>query len=181
MAEHQRTTIRKAMASMLAGMSVQGESVAVHSNRTRRFPEKDLPAAVIYDMGETAQVFDESPRRYRRQARFSIDLYVSDNDPQADPQADDMLNDMAEQAESKLFKDTTANGTAAELILQETSDVMIADDRDVIGMLTVTWQATYYTEAPEDESDVNDFTGADVDWDIPEGDDVDAEDTVNLL
>lgn len=177
---HPRTEIRKALASMLDGKTVAQSEV--HTNRTRRFRPSDLPAIVLYDAGETAQLYNESPREYRRQATIAIDLYVEDKNPDSGPPIDEVLDDFADEVEKALFADTSVDGHADDLRLQETSDVMVSDDqREQLAMVTITWQATYYQEAPEVDPDtLADYTDSDVDWHIDDDDDEEASDEIAL-
>jgi hypothetical protein len=177
---HPRTQIRQTIASMLDGATSAGSEV--YTNRTRRFRVENLPALVIYDVGEQVQLYNESPREYRRQMQLAVDLYVEDASPESGQPIDEILDDLADEVEQKLYNDTTAQDNLDDLRLQEVSDVMVSDDqRQQLGMVTLTWQATYYQEAPEIEaSTLNDLQSTHTDWQIDEDDEIEAEDNVSL-
>jgi hypothetical protein len=173
---HPRKTIRVALAAQFAGKTVAGDRV--YSNRSRPQSVEKLPAIGIYNVGDTLAVFDESPRRYRRRFRLAADLYVKDT---GGAEIDDVLDDFAEQVEQAVFADTALGGTVDDIVPVETSEVMVSDQREQTAMLTITFEATFYQDAPEVDADsLADMTGTHVDWDIPAGEAVDAEDDITL-
>lgn len=173
---HPRKTVREALATMLNGKTAAGSRV--YSNRSRPQSVAKLPAIGIYNVGDNATLFDESPRRYRRQFNIAVDCYVRDT---GGDEIDDTLDDLAHEVEQAVFADTTAGDTVSDIRLAETSDVMVSDQREQTAIITITWQAILYQDAPEEEAEnLSDYTTTHVDWDIPEGDDVDAEDDISL-
>lgn len=173
---HPRKVVRDALAVMLVGQTDAGDRV--YSNRSRPQSIAKLPAIGIYNAGDTATMFDESPRRYRRRLNIAVDIYLKDT---GGSDIDDQLDDLADQVEQAIFKDTTVGGTVSDMVLGETSDVMVSMQREQTAMLTITWQATLYQDTPEvDAATLSDYESTHVDWDIPDGDPVDAEDNITL-
>lgn len=173
---HPRKTIRDALATLLLNKTAAVDRV--YSNRSRPQSVSKLPAIGIYNAGDTAALFDESPRRYRRQFNIAVDCYVKDT---GGDEIDDTLDDLADEVERAVFADTTVGGTVSDIRLGETSDVMVSDQREQTAMLTITWQAILFQDAPEEEAaDLPDYTTTRAEWDIPDGDDVDATDDLTL-
>lgn len=173
---HPRKTIRDALAALLLSKTDAG--TRVYSNRSRPQNINKLPAIGIYNVGDSAELFDESPRRYRRRFSIAIDCYIKFTEGE---EIDDALDDFADQVERVIFGDTTVSDTVADIRLSETSDVMVSTQREQTAMLTITWTATLYQDAPEIEAgDLDDMSSTHVDWDIPDGEDVDAEDNIAL-
>lgn len=173
---HPRKIIREAVKALLLNQTDAADRV--YSNRSRPQNVNKLPAIGIYNVGDSAEVFDESPRRYRRRFNIAVDCYVKYSGGE---EVDDILDDLADQVEKAVFADTTAGGTVDDIRLGETSDVMVSVQREQTAMLTITWQATLYQDAPEADADLlDDMTATHVDWDIPDGDPVDADDNIDL-
>lgn len=148
---HPRKVIREAAALMLVN---KGEWLdRVFTNRMRplsarpspRSDRSQLPALIIYTRNEKAEIFNVAPREYKCTVDVIIEIVADATDG-----VDDLLDSMAETVERILGRDDTIAGTADDCVYTGT-DMTIIDDKveRAIGAVAMTFQATYYRNAPD--------------------------------
>lgn len=152
---HQRKVIREAMASMLVNQGPWLDKVFTNRMRmlsARPNPRSDrsqLPALIIYTRNEKAEIFNVAPREYKCSIDVIIEIVTDASDD-----VDDLLDSMAETVERILGRDDTIAGTADDCVYTGT-DMTIVDDKveRAIGAVALTFQATYYRNAPDGPND----------------------------
>lgn len=148
---HPRQAIREAAQLMLLN---QGPWLdRVYTNRMRALSQRpaqrsdrsQLPALVIYTREEKAEIFNVAPREYR----CVVDLVLEVIADAADD-VDVLLDDMAVVVERILGRDDTIAGTADDCVYSASQMTIIADGVErPIGAIALTFQATYYRNAPD--------------------------------
>lgn len=152
---HPRKLIREAAALMLVN---KGDWLdRVFTNRMRplsarpniRSERSQLPALIIYTRNEKAEIFNVAPREYKCTVDVIIEIVADAVDG-----VDDLLDSMAETVERILGRDDTIAGTADDCVYTGT-DMSIIEDKveRPIGAVAMTFQATYYRNAPDGPDD----------------------------
>lgn len=146
-----RKAIRAAMVAALTGKTSAGDRV--FGNRTDPVMDRatDLdnghetfPLLLVFSRSERSEVFDESPRRYRR----TLELLVEGTTNVGDA-SDDALDDLAEEIEIAALVDDQLGGLVNDVRLTNTSMVLADSGRKVIGGVTLTLEVDYFTTAPD--------------------------------
>lgn len=144
---HQRKLIRKSLVALLAsantaaGTRVQGTRVEPH-RRTQ------LPALSVYTLREPVRETSAgtTPRELTRDLKIEIAGWVAHTE--ALP-VDDAMDDLAEQVERAIDASPYLGGVVADIVLESTDMEVIEDDGrsdPMVGIVTLTYSATYYTE-----------------------------------
>lgn len=102
--------------------------------------EAVMPSILIYTPSDRAEVFNESPREYRRSLQIAVQLHVLGAD------VDDPLDAMAEQVEALLLEDETLGGTVSDLRLVDSEFVFSDEGEREMGAARLMFEATYYDE-----------------------------------
>lgn len=149
------SSTRKAIRAAVAAAATDKTRAAsrVFSNRTDPVMDKatdldngheEFPLLLIYSSDETSEVFDESPRRYRRRLELKVEGTTNVGDA-----SDDELDDFAEEIENAVLVDDTLGGLANDVKLTGTKMVLADSGRKVIGGVTLTFEVEYFTNAPD--------------------------------
>lgn len=133
--------------------------------------EAVMPAILIYTRSERADVFNESPREYRRVLQIAVQLHVLGED------TDDPLDAMAEQVEALILDDDTLGGTVSDVRLADSEFVFTDDGEQEMGAARLTFEAEYFDEIDIRAEDVLATLHAQWDMGDPDGQ-IDAEDTI---
>lgn len=146
----ERKAIRAAMVAALSGKT--SAATRVFANRTDPVMDQatdidagteEFPVLLVFTRSETSEVFDESPRRYRRKAEVLVEGTLNAGD-----QSDDALDDLADEIENAVLVDDTLGGTANDVKLTGTTMVLGSNGRKTIGGVTLTFEVEYFTYAP---------------------------------
>lgn len=150
---HQRQVIREAAKVMLLNQGPWLDRVftnrmrALSQRPAQRSDRSQLPALVIYTRKETADIFNAAPREYKCQVEVIIEIVADATDD-----VDDLLDGMAETVERILGRDDTIAETADDCEYVG-ADMTIVDGgvERAIGAVALTFQATYYRMAPDED------------------------------
>jgi hypothetical protein len=148
---HPRQRIRQAFQAALDGRTVAGGRI--WTNRPSPLSQgpsalgglRELPAVLVYTRDERAQVFDESPRRYRRHAELMAECALEVG---ADTAIDDDLDAFAQQVETAILADDTLGGIANDTQLTGTTMAIVDAGARLIGAVVLSFQVEYFTHAP---------------------------------
>jgi len=148
---HPRQQIREAAKAMLLN---QGPWLdRVYTNRMRALSQRpaqrsdrsQLPALVIYTRDEKAEIFNVAPREYKCVVDLVFEVIADSTDD-----VDIVLDDMAVLIERIMGRDDTIAETADDCVYSASQMTIIADGVErPIGAIAVTFQATYYRNAPD--------------------------------
>jgi hypothetical protein len=160
---HQRQLIRTAVVGMLANRTSAGGNVK--PTTVRRYNAKrpgELPAIAVYTMTEDSDrdSATTAPRELARE--LEIEIAAAAICPADDPGAP--LDALAQEIEAVIDADPYLGRTVGNLgALLVSSGVSFPDvDADpLIGIITLTYSATYYT-SPAPQTNLDDFLRADV-------------------
>lgn len=167
---HQRQIIREAAAAMLVNQGPWLERVFTNRNRSlsarpnQRSDRSQLPALVIYTRNEKATIFNAAPREYRCDVEVIIEIVADATDD-----VDDLLDGMAETVERIFGRDDTIAETADDCEYVGTDMTIIESGVErAIGAVALTFQATYYRTAPDDDYNATlpDLTKVHVDYSL---------------
>lgn len=136
--------ILKAKVSEFGGVSVPANG-RVYENRMKALWEVELPAANIYTRNESAEIFNQGPREYKRTLNLLIDVVVK-----ADDNVDDTVDELTRKIEKALFINETLDGVVSDTVLGDTEIELDVEGRNPIAVARMTWVVTYYTFAPGD-------------------------------
>jgi len=146
----QRKLIRRAAAEHLRGKTIAGENVFA-SRVMPLWERQELPAICVYGERETIELFQESPREYRRELELHV---VCALDASGDEAVDDLLDDFGDRVERLIARSnrlTIGNEQVVSDILLAGEQIEVrADGRRKIGALLIVYTATYYTNEPDD-------------------------------
>ncbi len=129
------------------GGSVDPTAGRVFENRMKPIWEAELPAANIYGINESAEIFNVAPREYKRTLNVRIDVVVT-----ADANTDDSIDALTRKIEKVLFQNETLDGIVSDVVLGDTEMELDTDGRSLTGLARMTWIVTYFTFAPGDEA-----------------------------
>ncbi|MGD9664616.1 MAG: hypothetical protein AB7U34_05375 [Novosphingobium sp.] len=132
-----RKTIRHAIKDALLNNTSAGAHV--YASRTRPIPATSLPAILVYTNNEAVEIFNESPREYRRTLTLGIEIAA-----RADEALDDTLDDIAQEIERILSENQTPGG-ADTLLLTGAEIVLTKDGDNQHGSCVLTYDAIYFT------------------------------------
>lgn len=132
-----RKAIRKAVAAVLLNNTAAGPHV--YASRTRPLPAKSLPAILVYSNDEAVEIFNESPREYKRTLTLGIEIAA-----RADDTLDDTLDDIAQQVE-RILSENQMPGGADTLLLNGVAITLSGEGDNQHGSCILTYDAIYFT------------------------------------
>lgn len=179
--------------AVVAGLKLEATAAGdrVYANRLRPVWNESLPAILVFTRDESPiELFQVSPRIYRRVLRLAIVAVAQEDGPVA---IDDRLDLLAAEIEGFAFRDPYFGLRALgfpdiELegaVLDQVEHVVLADekkpDRKIQGQ-RITFRVPFLDPAIEgDPADCRDLTVVGIEWRIKPGDDlVDARNVVEL-
>ena len=156
---------------------------------TRAIPTdiNNLPKVLIYLKNEQVDIFDESPRRYRRNAVFNIECIASGS---TDSDADTISEQLVKEVEEALALDETL-GTSDQKddcvndsVLGSVSFQSEPDGQSPVAVGVLSFDVEYFT-IPNTKTDGPDFLRAGVEWQVGHHDEssdeiIDAEDIIDI-
>lgn len=142
----QRMAIRKRIVEMLKERGTNAGSRVYPTMIKKLFPDI-LPCILIYTRSETSEVYDESPKSYKKTLTLGIECVAEKNE-----QLDDVLDTLSGQVEAILAEEQylhDADGEPmAEEVLLKTVENVIAGDGDIpAGAAIMTVEVTYIEDA----------------------------------
>lgn len=148
-----RKQIRAAVAQLLQGIS--GVGSRVFESRSRQVWPEELPAILVYTRTETAEIFNESPREYKRTLQLAVEVIAK-----GDENVDDTLDDLCQEIEHRIFQDDTLDNLVSDTILSDTEIDFVPDGEQPVGAARITFNVEYFTLAPEEQEGLDDFLRA---------------------
>lgn len=147
-----RKLIRHAALAMLVGQTAAGTRV-FEDNADKVF-ELELPCLLLNPDGEAAiDLASDGPREYRRTMTLHVLTAVKGATLAA---VLDALDDLDHQVEQIFFRNDTLNGTAAGSRIVRVSQDVVAEGRQLVGSHQLTFEVTYYQDAPDPAGDTLD-------------------------
>lgn len=163
---HQRQAIREALQAMLVAADTAAAD-RVYINRTNPLSQRpssedgsaqeELPAILIYTRNEAAEIFNVSPREYRRTVEVIIELVMAITETTG--AIDNALDDFAEAVEAVILRDDTVTNTASDFRLVASSMAIVDEGEVPIGAVQLVCEAEYVEYHPkadlqDDEDDL---------------------------
>lgn len=170
---HQRQEIRDKVVELLTGIAEVNERV--FPNRARRLFEEELPAILVYTKSETGEIGVQAPREYKRTLKLAIEIVAK-----ADEDLDNDLDDIAKEIETRLFRNETLDGLVSDVQYSDTEIEFEPEAQVPVGAARLTFDVEYWTEAPDEIPDLDDFEKAHIET-LPEGATDDTEPAVDDL
>jgi hypothetical protein len=137
---HPRNEIRNAVTALLMGSTSAG--VRVFPTRKTDHLASELPVISIYTRDEDSELNGNAPRELERSTRLLIECMV-----QEDENVDDAMDDFAEEVEDIMDADYTLGGLCFESQLVSTDMDSVKDSGRAVGILELTYQIEYRTDA----------------------------------
>lgn len=134
----------------------------VYTNRKlpliQRAMERDeheqLPAILVYCGQEQIEIFDESPRRYRRRVELTVEALT-----EFDIDLDDEIDQFCLEIEAAMLRDDTLGDTLNDLRLTAMNTVKVDTGAKELAAAIIVFEAEYFTEAPiPGTDDLDDFS-----------------------
>lgn len=174
-----RRSLKEKISEFILDKTEAGGSVFI----SRAIPTDihDLPVILIYMKNEDVELFDESPRRYKRTASVVIECISSGVD---DSDADDKVEKIAAQVEDLLTKDETLDCLADDTWLGNINFQSEADGQSPVAAAVLTFNVQYFRE-PISEQCLPDYLRSGVEWQVGHHDEssdetIDAEDEFEI-
>lgn len=104
-----RKAIREKIKSMLIDKTICGPNV--FENRLMKWREEHFPVISIYTQSESSEIYNVSPRKYKRKLNVAIEIIAF-----ADDNIDDFMDGIATQVEDVLHTTWDLEGVAENLI-----------------------------------------------------------------
>lgn len=149
----ERKNIRAKVAAILSTPTIPGIGAVFPSRQSRVAPE-EMPCILVYTKSESAEEGISAPRQYRRTLKLVTEIVRMDVN--ATP-VDDFLDTVADEIEQRLFKNETLDGLASDTKLSDTEIDFITDAENEIGFCRLTFDVTYWTNAPREIPDLDAF------------------------
>jgi hypothetical protein len=189
---------RKAIRAHVVGL-LMGETSAetrVFANRAAPVHAgAELPAIVVWADREEAQKEEEAPLVWRRKLEVRVEVIARAlGHPAVAPTGGatvslaDVLDDLCEEVEQILFKqprfwglDSLASpGFIQDLVFRGVEVEIREDGASLLGSAALTWEVSYDVEDGPDPAELPNLTKVHVDYDLPDGEPVDAADDIEL-
>lgn len=171
---HHRTLVRNTIRDVLIAANTAAGS-RVYTNRVTSGREIEKPLISIYVLEESVDVDSSvtSPRELKRTIPLMIECHLEgdevDNVP-TDSSISDALDDIAEQIETAMHADPyfhiAGEPVVSESVLQGTEISFDPSGAKILGMIILTYEIMYQTLAPEAPTNLDDFTTADVTYNL---------------
>lgn len=144
---HPRELIRKQAVAVLLGATNAG--VSVYASRVAPLIsngwQSELPAIIVYTMDESAEIFNQAPREYRRRVELVVEIHAEGNEA-----LDDMLDTLARQVERLLLMDDTLGDTVNDLQYVRSRMVLLDQSEHLTGACRLIFEAEYFDRHPDD-------------------------------
>ena len=144
---HPRELIRKQAVAVLLGATNAGASV--YASRVAPLIsngwQSELPAIIVYTMDETAEIFNQAPKEYRRRVELVVEIHAEGNEA-----LDDTLDTLARQVERLLLMDDTLGDTVNDLQYVRSRMVLLDQSEHLTGACRLIFDAEYFDRHPDD-------------------------------
>lgn len=170
-----RKQIRAAFKQLLTGIS--GVNSNVFASRSRQVWPEELPAILVYTRTETAEIYIDAPREYKRTLQLAVEIIAK-----GDENVDEALDNLCQEVERRVFQDETLNDLVSDTILSDTEIDFVPDGEQPVGAARITFNVEYFSLAPEEKDGLDDFLRAHIETlPVPSTDDTEpAEDDLDL-
>ena len=136
---HPRTLIRNAITTALLGNTSAG--TRVYPTRKTEHLESELPVISVYTLSEDSELVIQ-PRELERVLRVMVECMVTSN-----TDVDLAMDDLSEEVEAAMDADYTFSLTAYESELKSTEMESVEDGGREVGILEMTYETRYRTDA----------------------------------
>lgn len=166
-----RKSLRKKVQSVLKAANIAGIGQDVYCRKSTNHEESQLPFICIYPNDETAQRYDEAPKRYKRNYEIVIEV-ISTHD--SDELLCDELDDLADAIEKTIESSRSLQGwdpyddLGNQVEDCEATSVnydIQADGSNPMGAVRLTYSINYIDE-PDKPTVTDDFVTVETEWKI---------------
>ena len=175
---HEAQAIREAVVAALVAANTSA-GARVYSSRKPPFKRADIPAIAVYTLSETSDDRQSAPREYKRKAKLAVEGAV-----QVGENVDDALDALRLEVETVMDPDPTFGDVCSDSRLTGTELELAEQGDQMVGLLRMTYEVTYYTDARLPPSgDMDDLKTVDAKTSLGgvQDEDDQAEDTVEGL
>lgn len=177
----QKRNLKIAIQKVLKGKTPAQDRVLLSKSLPTEY--ETLPVVLIYSTGESSELFDVSPKRYRRILTIVVECVATGVD---DDDLDKNLEEIGDLVETWMELDETFGGIANRLELAGADYQTESGGASPIGLLSLRFEIEFFTYANRPEINCLDaFKTYGTDWKIghdqgPSDAVIDAEDTSEL-
>jgi hypothetical protein len=140
MANHVRQQIRERIGTTLTGLTTTGSNV--FQSRVYPLEASNLPALVIYTKSEEAEpLVIGSNRTSERVLSLAVEIYAK-----LTTNFDDTVDTISKEVETAIAADTTVNGLAKDIYLDNTDIEYNGEAEQPVGFATLTFLINYYVQ-----------------------------------
>ena len=171
---HQRQVIRAAVLAILLNATTAG--ARVYATRVLPYQMTELPVIAIYTLQDDVADSSRStaPRELTRSLSLNIEAWVAPG-----TNVDDAMDDIALEIENLMHADPYLGDVCVDSLLTATTTESVEDVDRELGIVILTYDVTYRTDAPEAPVGMDDFNTADTIYQVSE-DANDANDSVTV-
>jgi len=175
--------LRKNIKQVIKTALIDAATVAadrVYVSRPDALPHDamNLPAILIYTPSERDDLYAEAPKLLKRMADISIELIAEGPSLiTAVPSFDEIMEDFAEQVEQAIFALTETQLGCGLRFNGDSSDFDDRGRKPLSGII-LRFTAEFEQEIPESPENIAELDKVHVDYDIPDGEPIDASDDV---
>lgn len=165
-----RTDIRTAILTLLTETPIPAIGSRVFTNRSRKLFPEELPAIVIYSKSESAEIYIEAPREYKRTLKLAIEIfdkYDTGGETTLEDSVDDRLDAIADEIEQRIFRNETLDGDVSDIKLSDMESDYMPEGEQPIGAMRLTFDVEYFTYAPVDQPNLDAFERAHIETKVP--------------
>ena len=155
-----RRSLKEHLLNTLDGATSVGNNVRL----SRAIPNniESLPIINIYLKNEDVEIFDESPRRYRRVASFSVECIDVGN---TDNEADESVEAIAKEVEDILAEDETLGGKVSDSNLGNINFQSDFESQSPVAAAVLLFNVEYFVE-PKPVENLPDYLSSDVRYQV---------------
>lgn len=163
-----RKRIRDAVVKTLLDRTLSEDRV--FSSRVRPTWGNEFPLILVYGNEEDIEIFEESPRSYKRALSISVEILARANEEKQ--LTEDLLDSIGEVVEHLMCQDHTKKFLTGEDLCEDTilrgANLSInTEGENAIGSLVLKYEMPYYTLAVRDlEKDAGNFNRMHAEWDV---------------
>lgn len=141
---HPRKLIRDYVkATLKDGGTLAGKNV--FTNKKHHIDNECLPQIVIHTEGESIELLDQAPKRYRRDMDLVIEVFAKGT---TEEDCQDILDQLAWQIENLLADDDDWNETVNKTDISSVKMQFSETSTNPVGCCIMTYKAQYLTELP---------------------------------
>lgn len=180
-----RKLIRKKVQEVLKAAKIPNVGDDVFCRKSSNHDDGDLPYIIIYPNNESAQRFDEAPKRYKRFFDVVVEIITTHD---TDDELCDELDDLSYHVEAAIESDETLQGmkaySTAGKCFEDTEITSVqydiqADGSSPIGAVRMTYSVSY-VDQPYTQKIHNDLLTVENEWKVGDHGDNKAIDTITI-